>query len=356
MAFEKLDIIIPQYNETEEEVRPLLSSIANQVGVSKDLIKVTIVNDHSQWKLSNSFLNSFGLDITYLETPENGGAGMARQCGIDNTSNPLIMFCDADDRLFDCAALLNLYNAIRVNNIKSGRQVNIITSSFYEEHISPDGKAYDLIKHEKPTMIWMHGKIFRRQFLIDNNIRFHPTLRTFEDTFFGKMVALSSSTEEQIHCNYYTYLWVRNPKSITSNWNHDKKDYLYWRNDDYITCNRDLIKGLYERNPQNPHIRELLYVNLFFSFFMLQFNEFLDNDPLTIQKANNLVNFILELIDTYKDYLKRIPMRFRLSCYKMVKDDMPRYNFYVESIAWNSFVKKLEQIKGESLDWLLMFN
>ena len=48
MAFEKLDIIIPQYNETEEVIKPLLNSIENQRGISKDVFQVTIVNDHSK--------------------------------------------------------------------------------------------------------------------------------------------------------------------------------------------------------------------------------------------------------------------------------------------------------------------
>ena len=217
MTFEKLDIIIPQYKETEEVIKPLLTSIENQVGISKDIFQVTIVNDHSDCKLSDAFLKSFSYPIQYLETPENGGGGMARQWGVDHTSNPLIMFCDADDRFFDCTSLLNIFNAMRFNNIKTGKTFNMLTSSFYEEHIEANGKGYDLIKHEKPTMIWMHGKIFRRSFLEKYNIRFLPGLRTFEDTFFGKHVALLAPQTTQIHCNYYTYLWVRNPDSVTSN-------------------------------------------------------------------------------------------------------------------------------------------
>jgi glycosyltransferase involved in cell wall biosynthesis len=153
MTFEKLDIIIPQYKETEEMIKPLLTSIENQVGVKNTAFTVTIVNDHSDCKLSQEFLNSFSYPIQYLETPENGGGGMTRQYGVDHTSNPLIMFCDADDRLFDCAALLNLFNAIRINKTQTGVDFNMLSSSFYEEHISADGKGYDLIKHEKPTMI-----------------------------------------------------------------------------------------------------------------------------------------------------------------------------------------------------------
>jgi len=79
MTFEHLDIIIPQYKESEEMIKPLLTSIENQVGVKNTAFQVTIVNDHTDHKLSEAFLKSFNYPIQYLETPENGGAGMARQ-------------------------------------------------------------------------------------------------------------------------------------------------------------------------------------------------------------------------------------------------------------------------------------
>lgn len=355
MTFEHLDIIIPQYNETEEMIKPLLTSIENQVGVSKTIFNVTIVNDHSEWKLSDSFLKSFSYPITYLETPENGGGGMARQWGVDHTSNPLIMFCDADDRFFDCTALLNLYNSMRINNAK-GRQFNLLSSSFYEEMIQAGGHGYDLIKHDKPTMIWMHGKIFRRSFLEQYNIRFYPGLRTFEDTFFGKCVAFLAPQENQLHCNYFTYLWCRNPKSITSNWNHDEKDYLYWKTDDYLTCNSNLLKFISEKQPTNTKLKELVWVDLFFTFFLLQLKEFCDTDAETLRKRKQLYDFIIWVIENYSSYIKLASNEVRLSYYTKLRNDMPRYGLYFETQSWNDFVHDLEDNEGKVLNWLLLFN
>lgn len=353
MTFEKLDIIIPQYNETEEMIKPLLNSIENQSGIKKDIFQVTIVNDHSEFKLSKEFLSSFNFPINYIETPVNGGGGMARQYGIDHTSNPLIMFCDADDRLFDCMALLNMFNALRVQEAK-GMTVNLLSSSFYEEYISADRKGYDLVKHDKPTMIWMHGKIFRRKFLEDNNIRFLPGLRTFEDTFFGKCVAMLAPQDTQHHCNYYTYLWVRNPKSITSNWNHDEKDYLYWNNNDYLMCNRNLLKRIKEEQPQNSRLKELAWVDLFFTFFLLQLKEFNDEEEETKVKRINMYHFIFEIIDNYEDILKTTSMSIRLKYYMTLRNDMPRYGLNIEKITWNNFVHMLAKQRGKNLSWLLL--
>ena len=355
MTFEKLDIIIPQYNETEEEIKPLLSSIENQRGIKKEIFTVTIVNDHSDCKLSKQFLESFNFPINYIETPINGGGGMARQYGVDHTSNPLIMFCDADDRFFDCMALLNLFNAIRMQEVK-GLAINLLSSSFYEEYISADGKGYDLVKHEKPTMIWMHGKIFRRKFLEDNNIRFLPGLRTFEDTFFGKCVAMLAPQDTQYHCSYYTYLWVRNPKSITSNWNHDEKDYLYWNNNDYLMCNVNLLKKIKECQPENLRLCELAWVDLFFTYFLLQLKEFNDDLEETKKKRINMYSFIWYIIEHYEDDLKKISMSTRLKYYITLRNDMPKYKLTIEKILWNDFVKQLEESSGKTLSWLLLFD
>jgi len=264
------------------------------------------------------------------------------------------MFCDADDRLFDCTALLNLFNAMRVNNVKTGEQFNLLSSSFYEEHIAADGKGYDLIKHEKPTMIWMHGKVFRRSFLEKYNIRFLPGLRTFEDTFFGKCVALLAPQETQIHCNYFTYLWVRNPDSVTSKWNHDNRDYLYWNNHDYIMCNRNLLIKLKKEQPMNTRLKELAWVDLFFTFFLLQLKEFNDTEEETKKRVYNMYQFMFEIINNYEEELKSTTMVVRLKYYMTLRNDMPKYGLTIEELTWNNFVKQLEEGVGKDLSWLLL--
>ena len=200
----------------------------------------------------------------------------------------------------------------------------------------------------------MHGKVFRRSFLEQYNIRFLPGLRTFEDTFFGKTVAILSPLETQIHCNYYTYLWVRNPKSITSNWNHDDKDYLYWNNNDYLTCNINLLRKIKEVQPDNPKLSELAWVDLFFTYFLLQLQEFNDDLEETRTKRINMYNFIWHIIQKYEKELKRINMAVRLKYYVTLRNDMPKYKLTIEKILWNDFVTQLGDSAGKDLSWLLL--
>ena len=55
----KLQILIPQYEETDEIVKPLLDSIAIQQNIDFNDIGVIIVNDGSDVHLSDDFLQSY---------------------------------------------------------------------------------------------------------------------------------------------------------------------------------------------------------------------------------------------------------------------------------------------------------
>ena len=48
-----LDIIIPQYSEDDNKIKPLLDSINNQINIDFNDINVTIVNDLSNVLLTD---------------------------------------------------------------------------------------------------------------------------------------------------------------------------------------------------------------------------------------------------------------------------------------------------------------
>ena len=101
----KIDIIIPQYNESLQLVKRLLTSINNQINIDLSTIGIIIVNDCSNSEIKNSIKQEFpNLDITLLRTHNNGGPGVARQYGIDHSTAEYITFIDADDTYYsnDC--------------------------------------------------------------------------------------------------------------------------------------------------------------------------------------------------------------------------------------------------------------
>ena len=55
----KLSILIPQYNEDETVISPLLDSLLIQQGVDLKEVEVIIVNDKSDVILSDSFIDKY---------------------------------------------------------------------------------------------------------------------------------------------------------------------------------------------------------------------------------------------------------------------------------------------------------
>ena len=93
----KLQLLIPQFNETDEIMRPMLESIAIQQGVDlKNDIEVIIGNDGSENKLSEEFLGSFSFPLWYVFFDHTGLPGTRGKL-FDLATADYVMFCDADD-------------------------------------------------------------------------------------------------------------------------------------------------------------------------------------------------------------------------------------------------------------------
>ena len=198
-----IDIIIPAYN-AHNTIRRALYSILSQTIRNK--IKIYIVDDCSE-KGYDDEIREFKelLNITILKTSENSGPGVSRQCGIDNSKSKYIIFLDADDVFYNCFSVEYLYNFIVDNNC------NAVCSNFLEE-------CEDNVIVHGFNDIWMHGKIYKRNFIESNNIKFNNTSQN-EDTGFNHIISI---VDEFKYLDEITYIWRLNKDSITR-----KNDYEY---------------------------------------------------------------------------------------------------------------------------------
>ena len=201
-----IDIIIPAYN-AHDTIIQTLSSVAIQT--IRDKANIYIVDDCSL-KNYDEEINMFKgmLNIKQLRTEKNRGAGYAREFGINNSSSDYILFLDADDLLYDCFSLDKLYKIMNASNY------NLVAGLFVNE-----GKddASTFVVDENGIFGCLHGKLYRRKYLIDNNIRFNYT-RYSEDNSFNGIVVNTTSKYKVISDIVYVYRY--NPNSIT---NEDEK-------------------------------------------------------------------------------------------------------------------------------------
>lgn len=341
-----LDIIIPHYSEKPEMIRHLLDSIEGQVGIDlAKAIRVTIVNDKNDTAY-NELLNfikttHYSYPLSVFQAAENRGAGQARQLGLDKTELPYVMFCDADDQLYASDSLMKILNYVNLCEVQN-KKWSYVWGDFYEEQMIGE-KGYHFVKHDTPSMIWMHGKIFNRRFIKEHNIRFHPWLRTFEDTYFGKCVGLSAPKTYIQHCPEVIYVWKKNPASVTSNWTKDERSYLYWRNADYIECTYKVLDFVYPHRVECGRWNELFFTSLMFTYFILQTSDLDRRDEAASQVYDNTELLFVKLTEEFGDTVKNVPIRERAHWYSLVRQDVyGHFNFLIEKMPWNDFLHYID--------------
>lgn len=250
----KIDVIIPAYNVPDNILFRCLASIACQDIVGD--LEVTVVDDASTDQNYQEVINHFTslMKINLLRYETNGGPGVARQYGIDHTSNGYMTFIDADDTFNGAFALKALRNGIEMNNGLFHMCVGVF-DEVHEEGLAP-GDGPLLVAHEQ-DLVWMFGKLYRRSFIDKYNIRFHETSRANEDNGFNRLFQLCTNDREQINfIAAHVYYWHENPNSITRvndcqySYGGSERDSFYGYVENMIYA----IKGAKKRNPYNGFI------------------------------------------------------------------------------------------------------
>ena len=277
-----LDIIIPQYKEDDEKVKILLDSISNQKGVDFNNIKLTIVNDYSDVLLSKEFLDSYkNLNISYIRNDKNTGPGLARQKGIDNTCADYIMFCDSDDKLYDETSLRIITDFI-----------SKMEPDYLVTDIAIEGNGGILVKKGKNTFPWMHGKVYKREFLENNEIRFHPNVRHLEDSYFTTSILGTIDPKKITYLDYVTYLWKNNDSSLTRS--KHKYHYTVEVFDDFYNSPIYTYEFLVKKN---SYLKFTYLISSILGIYIILYSDLFNYDELTEKK-----NYYL---DKLKEYIKK---------------------------------------------------
>lgn len=207
----KLQILVPQYKETDDVIKPLLDSIAIQQNVNlKDDVGVIIVNDGSDVKLSADFLNAYPFQVQYHQHPHRGVSATRNAC-LDKATADYVMFCDADDMFYNACGLYIVFREIENGGFDS------LTSFFIEETRHPQTKEPVYINHDMDST-FVHGKVHRRQFLLDQGIRWNETLTIHEDSYFNCLCQKMAGDLK--YCPSPFYLWKWRDESVCR---HDPK-------------------------------------------------------------------------------------------------------------------------------------
>ena len=227
----KLQILVPQYKETDEVIKPLLDSIAIQQNVSFDEIGVVICNDGSDIFLSDAFLASYPYKIEYYKEPHKGVSATRNAC-LKHAHAEYVMFCDADDMFYNACGIWILFREMQNESFDS------LVSCFIEE-TRVNGQI-EYINHEMDST-FVHGKVHRRKYLLNKKIKFNDKLTIHEDSYFN--ILCQNLSKNVKYCQTPFYLWKWRDESVCR---HDPK-YILKTYNNMLDSNDALIDEFIKR-------------------------------------------------------------------------------------------------------------
>lgn len=195
-----LDLIVTHYNEPWDVGKKFFDQLALQRGINFSSMRVIIIQDGPDGALNwRSCLDGYPFDFK-IKTIPHGGVSRARNAGIELSDAEWIIFCDFDDTFTSIHSIHKFYD-----NIEDG--IDLISAYVYGEQPSTDG-VYTLETYVDND-IFIHGKMFRRDFLIINDIRFEPDVTFSEDTLFCNVakISLGYGRKREIPEALFTHCW-----------------------------------------------------------------------------------------------------------------------------------------------------
>lgn len=199
----KLDILMPHYKEPWALVEPFFDSLKAQRAIDFANVRVIMVNDGEECTFDEALFAEYPFKTDYF-VKQHGGVSAARNYAFDHSDADYVMFCDCDDSFANIYGLRFLFD-----KMESG--YDAITSIFLVEYMD-NGKLSVTYKDKDVTFV--HGKAYRWQYLIDQNIRWKPELTIHEDGYFNCLAIMLTENKTKIDTPFYT--WKYRADSVAS--------------------------------------------------------------------------------------------------------------------------------------------
>lgn len=322
----KLQILVPQFKETDEVVKPLLDSIAIQQNVDFNEIGVIIVNDGSDVFLSKELLESYPFKIDYYKN-EHKGVSATRNACLDHATADYVMFCDADDMFYNACGLWILFREMEAG-------FDSLVSVFVEESRMPDTKEVNYLNREMDST-FVHGKVHRRAYLLKNKIRWNDSLTIHEDSFFN--IQCQNLSQNVKYCQTPFYLWKWRDDSVCR---HDPK-YILKTYRNMIDSNDALIDEFLKRGVQDKA--------MFYTAFMIFDAYYCMNKPEWINQENREYRDSTEMrfaryFIKRKDLWDAVPIGDKMMISNQVRSRSVMEGMQMEAVTIDSWLKHIREM------------
>ena len=323
----KLQILVPQYEETDDIIKGLLDSLEVQQNIDMDDIGVIIVNDGTNIHLSQELLNKYSYDIEY-HFNEHKGVSATRNACLDKATADYVMFCDADDMFYNACGLYIIFREIENGGFDS------LVSAFIEESRDPDTKEPIYLTHDMDST-FVHGKVHRRKFLLKNKIRWNDDLTIHEDSYFNCLCQRLAKELKYSQTSFYLWRWRDN-----SVCRHDDK-YILKTYNNMLDSSDALIQQFLDRKKKDEA--------MFYATSMIYDAYFTMNKDEWLNQNNKDYRYNTEL--RFKDYWLKykylhdeISIDMKNQIIVGIKNRMFTEGMILETLTFGEWIKQIEDM------------
>lgn len=217
-----ISVIVPMYN-TEKYIGECLTSLANQTFHNFEIIVADDCSTDNSRAVVENFFAQFGNRLKLMMlSPNSGHPGIPRNFAMAEACGKYVYFLDSDDLLTETAFeelydVAEKFNADVVHPERSfalfwkDGQICADTVSFQEGDFvtRPTLETFDIGERiegfvNQRFIWWACNKLFRRQFLIDNQITF-PATNSYEDFIFVLQCLIAARNYVRVPFISYCY-------------------------------------------------------------------------------------------------------------------------------------------------------
>ena len=321
----KLQILVPQYKETNEIIKPLLDSIEVQQNVDlKNEVGVIIVNDGTEVHLTREFLDKYSFNIDYYLN-EHKGVSATRNACLDYATADYVMFCDADDMFYSACGLYIIFREMANGGFDS------LVSAFIEETRVPQTGEVAYINHNMDST-FVHGKVHRRQYLIDNNIRWNEKLTIHEDSYFNCLCQKLAKELKYSQTSFYLWRW-RDDSVCRSDFKYILKTY-----NNMLDSNEALIEEMLRRDREQD--AQFYATSMIFdAYFTMNKKEWINQENKKYRSATEkrFKQYYLK----FKHLFESISEEAKTQIIMAIKNRMYTEGLLMESITFEDWIKHI---------------
>jgi hypothetical protein len=239
------------------------------------------------------------------------------------------MFCDADDMFYNACGMYIIFREIENGGFDS------LVSAFIEESREYGTKNPIYINHDMDTT-FVHGKVHRREFLLDNNIRWNDNLTIHEDSYFNCLCQRLAKELKYSQTSFYLWRW-----RDASVCRHDPK-YILKTYNNMLDSNDALVTQFLDRGRKDD---AMFYSTsmIYDAYFTMNKDEWLNQENKEYRHATE--KRFKEYWLKYKKLHNSIPQDIKAQIIMGIKNRMYGEGMILETITFTEWIKQVEEIK-----------